>query len=264
MRHERWGQGLHLPYDFYMTTPGKQLFIEQTSLLSMNMVILGQLTITSALLRSKDKYKRWRLFSNSESAGSSMGTMDIDMRFGILNKKPKTWYTLSNWARRMASKLGVSFDKAIHAQTIKEQIIYGSDFETEAYRRGPQGPINLEQGSFAINTTPDNIELVEEPSYLLHNVGQGDDATQMLVSGVQVGRVGYLNILDPMMKDTWDYHFLNFDRGNCEIEVQTWEDILNAALCWDDDGELDRHCYHYLTQGDRATSFAREKLGIPT
>jgi hypothetical protein len=264
MRHNRWGIGMQIVHDFYRTADGRQLFLEQTGLLAMNMVILAQLTITSCLIRAKDYYRRWRIYFSQEGSGTSMGWSDMDMRFAALNKKPKAWYLLSNWAKRMAQKSGNGgFTAALHAETLKEQIIYGSEFETEAHRRGPKGPQNLEQGTDAIRRTPDGIELIEEPAYLLQNVGQqGDEATQLLVSAVQVGRVGYVNPLDPIMRGTWKYHNLNFDKGNVEICIQEYEDLLNAALCFDEDGELDGHCYNALTQGDKAESFARNNLGI--
>lgn len=266
MRHNRWGMAMHLTHDFYRTADGRQLFNEQTNLMVMNMIILAQLTITSALIRAKDYYRRWRLYFSNDGGGASMGWSDMDMRFGCLNKKEKAWYTLSNWAKRMAQKSGNGgFTACLHAETIKEQIIYGSKFETEVYRRGPQATANLEQGNDAVARTPDGIELIEEPSYLLQNVGQkGDEATQLLVSPVQLGRVGYVNPLDPMMKGTWDYHYLNLDKGDAEICVQDYHDLLMAALCWDDDGSLDSHCYTALTQGDRAERFAADQLGIRT
>ncbi len=258
MAYDRFAQGMHLPYDFYRTPNGQQLFREQAALIQSNFTILAQITITGALLTCKDAFRKFREYFD----GTTMSAWNsMDMHFGRLHRDPKAWYKLADYARRMSTKVGSGgFDMALVSESVFEMVAWGSDFETEYWRRGPKAESNLENGSDNVKL-PGGIEPIKEPTYNLDNDGTAEPLN-MLSAEVQVGVVGYMNPLDPLCKDTWTYNYLNLDAGNAEIEAQAYEDLLYAALCFDSDGCLDEYCYSKLVEPGAAQAFARSELGI--
>lgn len=272
MRHERYGIGMRLSHDFYMTPEGRQLYAEQIQVMVQNTLILGQLTVTSALLRAKDKYRRWRnKYTRPGQYGGSAAMMAaMDDQFCVLHKEEKAWYKAMTEVRALGAKEGVSFTHVLVASKVPELLAYGGNFETERYRRGPESEQILKRGGEHFTETPDGTIMVTEPEYTLSNVGQqGDETTKMLNQRVQLGQWFYIG-RDPMLcndpngppKQFYNLHYINFDKGQGEIVVQPYQELLSAALCWGRDGNLDSAVYNWLIEGNNAHIFAKDKLRI--
>lgn len=260
MTHKRYGTMMMLPYDFAMTPEGDNFFNEEILRLNMNMIILGQEVIVDTFLRVPDAYKDRRI--SLQKNDTSVGWADIDMRFGALSKREKAINILINYAKKEAKYTSnPGFTHVVHSAGVKELLIYGNNYETEFWRKGPEAPENLKNGDAAAERMFDGMKLVAQPDYNLSNV---DADSNKMVTAVQLGRVGFVNPLDPSMFGTRDYHYLNLDEGQGQIMVQSYKDLNEACLCWDPDGELDANCYDYLTSPGNAESFASESLGIRT
>lgn len=257
MYFERYSQGFHLTYDFYRTEAGKMLFGQQAALVQANFMILAAQTITATLLSCKDHYRKlYETFNDSPDRAWNA----LDARFAVLNKKPKAWYVLSNTVRRLAARAGAGgFDAVLIPETLLEVVAWGSEFETERYRRGEQAERTLALGGDAVQLGA-GIERIVEPTYQLTNTGS-NGPTNLLSSQVQVGVIGYVNPIDPVFRDVWGYHYLDLEAGTGEIKVQEYEELLYAALCFDSYGELDMHCYNKLITPGGAAGFA-SRLGI--
>lgn len=272
MRHERYGIGMRLSHDFYMRPEGRQLYADQIAVMVQNVLILGQLTVTSAFLRAKDYYFRWRQRYTRPGTygGSSAAMAAMDDQFCALHKEEKAWYKLMNEVKSMGNRVGTSFTHALVSSKVPELLAYGGNFETDYYTRGEESSKILTQGGDYFTKTPDGTQLVMEPEYTLMNVGQrGDETTKMLNQRVQLGRWFYIG-RDPVLcndpyappKSFYNLHYLNFDKGQGEITVQPYKELLNACLCWGPDGNLDEAVYSWLCEGNNAHSFAKEKLQI--
>lgn len=271
MRHERFGIGFQMSNDCYMMPDGKQLYAESVFMLVQNIIILAQVTITSALLTANDPYFKWRrVYTTPGTYSSSASRMSmLDDQFAVLHKSEKAWPKLMDQVSWLSSKSNVgAFTHVLVTSKVPRQLAYGDDFETEYYRRGPEAPEILTQGSNYFMRKSD-IEFVIEPDYNLDNVGQtGDDTTKMMTTRCQVGRWFYIGRDAALVRDEladpkiyYGLHYLDFDQGNVEMRVQRYPELLSAALCWGKDGNLDP-VYYDLCSGNNAHQFARNCLQI--
>jgi hypothetical protein len=70
-----------------------------------------------------------------------------------------------------------------------------------------------------------------------------------------------VNPLDLAVKGIFAYHFLNLE-GECVIKVQSMEELIQHALCFDKDGNLIESIYSEIVDESKAINFASKELGL--
>ena len=293
-RHERFGQAASLDMDFYKTEQGRRLATAKLRLIMDNMIILAKMTITSTLLRCQDRFLNSieDPVENRQAGRTIIGRLQtVDANFARLRRGEKAWYKFMDDVKRVSQTMDTApnYDGVLVPTGVRSQIAWGSNYETEANRRGlPQTENVLRNGADAFNTSPDgNILVVEEPSYRLHNSGlhrPGDRRpVNLLVSKVQVGRCFFIgNDVSPDDVDTkyrrssYEYPgksyatswsgsgalgFLNFDQGDWRLDNQSYDELVRNAMCFDQKGELNRDVYSALIYNDGWQKLA-ERIGI--
>ncbi len=243
VRHQRHGQAIRISHDMISTGYGIELFNNYMKVLASNAAILGQMVITSALTRCKDKYRmkrREHIVTNGKFVNGSNASK-VMAPVGEINRHENAINKLITFAQWLGEKEhGVQFTHALCTETVMKLSAYGGEKSTEFYRMGSKGPKILDQGPFFFERNKvSGIQLVREPTYNFSRVGTKEDVN-LLCHNIEVGRHYIMvkgNMVSPNPKIpfdmTADLGFLNLDVGDGVVETQPYLDLLNACSVWD-------------------------------
>ena len=250
MRHKRVAQAMRFTRDSLKTPSGQAIFARYVLALAANASIMGQILITSALLRCKDWYAPYRqkYLPPGSFSGDTLA-QKVTEPIGAMHRGPKMIYKMLDFVRTCATRSdSASFTHILCTSTVFALLSYGSSFDTEVFRRGEKATQILEQGgTYFKKNGAGGMTFIEEPEYDFMKVGrEGSDKTNMLKRRIEVGRYYTLtseNMVskscDISFQQSADLGFLNMNSGDGVVERQSYLDILHACCAFDPmSGEL--------------------------
>lgn len=269
---KRYGQGIELFDDFARLPDGKALYNAYLDNMTRNTALSGMMAVMIALLHCYDPKRDYvARYGGSNAIGRYHGLDELNRLFGALHKTEKAYYQVADFAAGVAKvqAVGGRFTHVFVTQRVLSQIAFGDPFESEYFRKGPGNMEMLKNGSAAVTRMQDGTTVVVEPDQEVDGTSlQPGQKIQLLENIVSTGRYNMvlhddsiLTAANPDPRTDMSLGFLNLDIGDGQIQVQKFADLVRAAVCWQEDGNLRQRAYEEMTSDSRAEQMA-ELLGI--
>ena len=286
----RFNNGFRFNAELLLTSGGRELLAQMARVAINNFVKLMEQIVTYCLMGVDDRYKRKKLLIDSGAQteeelmakykynGEMMGGsfLAYGATVGILQRKNGLEFLL-NWVRKVTRTQNVNIT---HCLVVPDSLIGMSFDRTDYQERGPEAMEALyggEEYTKSIIRKFNGVEIIEQPTYEMRDART--KVEQALSNIMEIGQHYVLDMkpyrelrtvqaargLDSKAARASaavnDLHYLDYSTDKVTKRCQPFADLMRAALCWDENGELNDIVYDELTNPETLKTLI-ESIGL--
>lgn len=289
----RFNHGFRFNGEVIPTAGGPEMLGMLAARAANDFIILMEQIIMAALMHTNDRYAEKRLLWASGAKTQSELLQKYQYRgpftggswlvskttVGILHK-PNGWEYLCEWVNdTMKARTGAGPNAVFIPPGIQRDLAYDKD-RIDYSKRGPLANEALMDGSDFTDRMIRNkiagIEIITQPTYEMRDSRVEID--QALNHPLECGQY-YLIGNDDYKKHNIvqasrgldssapryacgynDLYFLDYSTDQVTKRCQGFAELMNAALCWDQDGNLNHQVYRFLEDEDWLQGFTEKYL----
>lgn len=280
----RFNNGIRFNPELLLTQDGHELLSQYTECAINNFIKLMEQIVTYTLIGAEDRYHHKKLLIDSGAQSieelvqkfkyndQTMGPSFLAYSGvpGIL-QRPDGFEMILNWAKKVTTAQNVNIT---HCLVVPDSLIGISLDRTDYSKRGPEAMDALyggEEYTKSIIRRINGIEIIEQPTYEMQDARVKTD--QALSNLMEIGQ-HYVLDMTPYSKlraiqsargidskaprfgaAVNDLYYLDYSTEQITKKCQPFADLMHAALCWDENGELNDIIYRNLEDMDMLERF---------
>lgn len=276
----RFNNGFRFNAEMLLTEQGLELLSQMAEVAINNFVKLMEQIVTYCLMGVEDRYKGKKLLIDSGAISEeelmqkfrNNGQGVMGASFLAYNKVPGIFQRkngfefLMNWVKKVTQTQGVNIT---HLLVVPDSLIGLSFDRTDYTERGPEATRALYEGedyTKSIIKRINGVEIVEQPTYEMRDARIRTE--QALSNIMEIGQ-HYVLDMTPYhrLKSVQsargidssaprrgaavnDLYYLDYSTDEVTKRRQSFAELMHAALCWDEHGELNDILYRDLENPD--------------
>lgn len=286
----RFNNGFRFNAEAIMTSQGLELLAQMASVAINNFVKLMEQIVTYCLMGVDDRYKGKKLLIDSgcqteeelikkyKYNGQMMGAsfLAYGATVGIFQRENGLEF-LMNWVKKVTRSQNVNIT---HMLVVPDSLIGYSFDRTDYSKRGPEAMDALyggEEYTKSLIRRFNGVEIIEQPTYEMQDARV--KVEQALSNTMEIGQ-HYVLDMTPYIKlrtvqaargidskaprasaAVNDLYYLDYSTDKITKRCQPFAELMRAALCWDENGELNARVYDQLVRKETLENLI-EQIGL--